>query len=433
MQAREHKSGSLALRFAVCVIASFAVGLCAFFFIRLAGKSLIDNLYMSDSRRLARQSAYFAQYGEYVSKNNISSSDTDLTKKWCQRKKYVTVSVSKDISPLVGAENQISGHSRLWRIPYSGTVRFADGDYTVYLYDFTEKRLHSRIVAAAAVIGFLAAGTLIMHTFIKMLMRIKRINEEIELINAGELNRNIDEKGNDEISSLAKSAENMRKSIISHYENEQKAYRSNTELVTAISHDIRTPLTSLLLYADALADGKVTDAELIKKYAEICRDKAKQLKSLTDTMFRYFLLFSKTDADFDVDEYNASELIMQLVGEQSFALSELGFKINTVVIQDECVIMTDAAVLKRVFDNIFSNIKKYADISKPVSVSLSLDDKTLRISVINYISKRKDERLSTNIGLKSCERIMSLVGGKFEYWKNNFVFETLITVPRAHR
>lgn len=431
MQARENKTVSLSIKFALCVIAAFAVGVCAFFFISLAGNYLTDNLYMSDSRQLARQSEFFAQYSAYVSKNNVSSLDAELTKKWCKNKKYVTVSINKDIGGFVGAENRISGHGRLWRVPYSGTVRFSDGDYTVYVYDFTEKRLYGIVKVCAAVIGFLAAGTLIMRTFFKMLLRLKRINEEIELINAGELNRSIDEKGNDEISSLAKSAENMRKSIISHYENEQKAYRSNTELVTAISHDIRTPLTSLLLYADALADGKVSDTELIKKYAEICRDKAKQLKSLTDTMFRYFLLFSKTDADFDVEEYNASELIMQLVGEQSFALSELGFKINTVVMQDECVIMTDAAVLKRVFDNIFSNIKKYADIAKPVSVSLSLDDKTLRISVINYISKRKDERLSTNIGLKSCERIMSLVGGKFEYWKNNFVFETLITVPRV--
>lgn len=433
MQAHENKTLYSAFKLAICVAAAFAVGVCAFLFISIAGNFLVDNVYMSDSRQFARQSEYFAQYSAYVSKNNISSFDAELTQKWCSNKKYVTVSVNKDITNFVGAENQISGYDRLWRIPYSGTVKFADGDYTVYLYDFTEKRLHSIITVCAVVIGFLASGTLIMHMFLKMLSRLRRINEEIELINAGELNRSIDEKGNDEISRLAKSAENMRKSIISHYENEQKAYRSNTELVTAISHDIRTPLTSLLLYADALADGKVSDTELIKKYAEICRDKAKQLKSLTDTMFRYFLLFSKTDADFDVEEYNASELIMQLVGEQSFALSELGFKINTVVMQDECVITTDAAVLKRVFDNIFSNIKKYADISKTVSVSLCLDDKTLRISVINYISKRKDERLSTNIGLKSCERIMSLVGGKFEYWKNNFVFETLITVPKVNR
>lgn len=422
---------SLKFSFFISILLSVFLGFAVYTIINMAGTALTDKLYMSHGKRLARQTEYFAEFQAYADRNNLSAADFDRIFNWSCMHGYVRVFICHNDTDNFDFFRKIAENNPMFdKQPAVKTVKFYDAELKICLVDNSEKYFYSLSRYFGIAFGLFTSAALIMRYFSKLIYRITRLNEKIEQVNSGELNRTIDERGNDEIAILSKSAENMRRSIIDYYEKEQKAYRSNTELMTSISHDIRTPLTSLLLYSDALADGKVNDSELIREYACICRDKAKQLKELTDTMFKYFLLFGKSTNP-TLENYNASELIMQILGEQIFSLSQSGYDINTDYMENECVINTDAGILKRVFDNVFSNIRKYADKAKPITVSLSTDDKSLRISVINYISAKKDKKQSTNIGLKSSEKMMNSVGGRFDYWKSTYVFETLITIPKA--
>ena len=73
--------------------------------------------------------------------------------------------------------------------------------------------------------------------------------------------------------------------------NEQMAVQANTDLITAISHDIRTPLTALLGYLDLAVEGQYDSEQTLKQYLHVSQEKALQLKSMTDELFQYFLVF----------------------------------------------------------------------------------------------------------------------------------------------
>ncbi len=423
---------SLVLKFSVILIMAFVIGAMIFMFINSACTAIIEKFYMRGSMVDARMSEYFEQFQLYVTDKHISSFDYEAIGAFSDIHPGIQVYLYRETPAFYNAlRPDAFDRQNLLSSPEIRTVVFEDSSANIAISDNSASNILRHCEVLSAIISLIAMAAFIMRYFLRVVSRIKRINEQIELVNAGELNRDIESDGRDELALLSQSAENMRRAIIAHYEKEQKAYRSNTALMTAISHDIRTPLTSLLLYSDALADGKVDDADKAKKYAGICRDKARQLKDMTDSMFRYFLLFGETQDKVKFDNFNASELIVQIIGEQSFILSQSGYDVNTVFPENECVIYTDAALLNRVFDNVFSNIKKYADKSKPINISLSADNAFLRISVINYISQKKNQAQSTSIGLKSAQRIMESLGGTFEYSKNNSVFEAVIFVKVA--
>jgi signal transduction histidine kinase len=282
-------------------------------------------------------------------------------------------------------------------------------------------------------IGLACAFITVFSSFIyftgRIVGKISQLSRQFKSVSDNGKFSSIEVKGNDEIAVLAANAEKMRRNIVMHYENEQRAYKSNAELMTAISHDIRTPLTSLLLYTDALSKGKVEEMEDIKKYASVCYEKSSQLKNMTDTMFRYFLLFTDNGNKPSLDSFDASQLLSQLVFEYEFALEQKGYSITVEPLSEECRILADISVLKRVFDNIFSNLEKYADKEKSISVSVTRDESYVRVSVINYIAPDSDSAESNRIGLRSCKKLMTSMGGDFEFGKKCNIFETLIILP----
>jgi signal transduction histidine kinase len=184
-----------------------------------------------------------------------------------------------------------------------------------------------------------------------------------------------------------------------------------------------------MVYADALADSQVDDKQEIIRYASICRDKAYQLKELTDTLFRYFLVYGKQDVELKEEEYDASMLLQQLLGEHIVFLQQKNYLIRTVPLRKDCRIKTDAAMLNRVFDNVFSNLEKYADRSRQINISEEAAGTFLKIQVKNYNAINNERAESTKIGLKTCQRIMEILGGDFIYMRNKDSFITQVIIP----
>lgn len=88
------------------------------------------------------------------------------------------------------------------------------------------------------------------------------------------------------------------------------------------------------------------------------------LKSLTDELFKYFLVYGSAELKLDMESYDGRLLLEQLVSEAEFTLSEKGFSIQRIEFQGECSILADPLYLKRVVDNLVSNVMKYGDRSK---------------------------------------------------------------------
>ena len=105
-----------------------------------------------------------------------------------------------------------------------------------------------------------------------VLGRISRLSAEVEEVTGGNLTGQIEGTANDEIGRLAENVDSMRNYIIKRLRSEKEAWDKNSELITAMSHDIRTPLTSLIGYLDIIESGKYQSKEEESRYIEACRE-----------------------------------------------------------------------------------------------------------------------------------------------------------------
>ena len=285
------------------------------------------------------------------------------------------------------------------------SVRFEDGLYDVCIVDYSEKRVYYFWMT----IGFLVCSFIFMMFVMiyngRVVKRVRRLTREVSRIKKNDINATITKSGNDEIYVLADNIDSMRNSIIQQMSKEKEAWKANRDLVTAMAHDIRTPLTVLNGYLDLLETSQFDSEEEYKQYVDICVDKAGQLKDLSDKLFRYFFVYSGHTDELKMEKFPAKEFFQQMIGEYMCLLEEKGITFQIKAEDNSPKIQIDAPYLKRLFDNIFMNIRKYSDYSKPVDIKYSTSDTKVTLVISNHISKNRNEAESTRIGIKTCEKI----------------------------
>lgn len=130
-----------------------------------------------------------------------------------------------------------------------------------------------------------------------------------------------------------------------------------------------------------------------------------------------------------METFDAKILLQQLFMEHVFDLGNLGFDVKTEFVEQSCSITADLQYLRRLFDNLFSNVKKYAGKDEPVIVKSQADSSNLVIIISNEIRKDSEFLESTNIGLKTCQKIVEQMSGTFEMRKTRTNFNVRVTFP----
>lgn len=406
--------------FAALLALLLAVGV--FFAAYGVGSYFIDKVYMSAESVSARKAQIYTDFNVYVRQNSLSGTDSAAIARWTAKRDYVTIivtggggnysvrrgeeaPVSNQISDLV----QIAGiYGKLY------PMRFADGEYQIAIGDSSQNREQTVFLVGSLVLAAVAFIAVMFFYIRRVTDRIIDLSEEAVQIGRGDLEAPITASGGDEISVLASEMDNMRRSVIERMGNEKRAWEANSELITAISHDIRTPMTSLIGYLGLLNESSPSDGESRERFAAAAYHKAIELKDLTDELFKYFLVFGRAELEMQRERYDARLLVEQLVGEAAFDLKDAGFETELQDFSGECSIVTDPMYLKRVMDNLVSNAKKYADKSVPVVFRSELADGWLSVRVSNRIAKGVSRVESTKIGLRTCEKIMQAMDGSFE-------------------
>ena len=309
-------------------------------------------------------------------------------------------------------------------------VSFADGDYYVFISVYPEEQFN-RVMNFVKVIGaaVLVIGALLTYNA-RLTRRMIKLSDEVRAVSGGDLKAVIEPTANDEIGRLAVNVDNMRNSIVTRLLSEKAAWDANTQLITAMSHDIRTPLTSLIGYLDIIESGKYGSPEDEARYIRSCREKAFQLRDLSDKLFQYFLVFGSSGKEKKLEVYDAGILLQQIVSEHVAELMSYGYQIDFDYEMPEGVDMAaDISGLRRLFDNLFSNIMKYADKRRHLSISASVQDDLIVVRIINGVLEMSRKVESNNIGLKTCEKICRDMGGSFEYNDDGLLFKVKITIP----
>ncbi|MDW2800604.1 HAMP domain-containing sensor histidine kinase [Clostridium boliviensis] len=401
------------------------------------GEYLVSTKHMADDSVLKRLNKYQDSFEDYITENSISVKNVRAISRWVKGHKYIYITIYD------GAE--IIYESGFWNDSYSSyetaatlvenctqqerDIKFSDGTYSVSIIDSSQIKWLDVVFYCSWIVFFIIFFIIIILYNRRIIDRIALLSKEVSLIEQGNLEQPIYHKGNDEISLLARNADNMRHSIITRYKSEKEAWEANSELITSMSHDIRTPLTSLIGYLEILDSKDYYSEEQLAKYIKSCKEKSIQLKDLSDKLFQYFLVFGKENILMEPDIFDARILLQQLLSEHVFNLNSLGFEVQTEFMDESCSIIIDIQYLNRLFDNLFSNVRKYAGHGTPVIVRGSREKNNLIISITNEIRTDLVFQESTNIGLKTCRKIAQQMNGSFEIFTTETLFTARATFP----
>ena len=173
--------------------------------------------------------------------------------------------------------------------------------------------------------------------------------------------------GNDELGVLARELDQMRSTLYTNIQQEVESRRANQDLITAMSHDLRTPLTILHGYLDILALGR--NPEQQSEYVRRCLQKTEDIQQLTDRMFEYSLVYEPPQSPLLVPI--PLKNVQHMLSEHLDFLRLAGFQTSETIAPLYGQIEGDETSLKRLFQNLFSNVLKYGDKSEPVTLQIS--------------------------------------------------------------
>ena len=283
---------------------------------------------------------------------------------------------------------------------------------------------------------------LILLFFINRKMKqVVLLKQEILRMSAGDLSTPVVSSGADEIGVLSRELDHLRLTLDQNIRQEQEAHQSNRELIAALSHDLRTPLTVLHGYLDILQLNRNPDMQ--NTYVDRCLQKTDDIRRLTDRMFEYALVYDASEPEqIQLIPVSLSQLL-ELFQEQMDFLELAGFHTDIffpdddtsdITTPDALTIQADPELCKRILNNLFSNILKYGSKQETVTLSMQLTpesdgDAALCLVLKNTVKPEHSAVESNRIGLKSSTRNMERMDGRLVVCQTDAFFAVTLSFP----
>jgi len=268
-------------------------------------------------------------------------------------------------------------------IAFSFADGSAGGAFIVTNIDKVVPRMKSTMLQMLVVIVciFIFAGAALMFWLYKSIIKpVNYLKAAAENIKAGNLNFSIDAQADDEIGELCVTFEEMRRKLKEQIDISMQYEKDNKELISNISHDLKTPITAIKGYIEGILDGVADTPEKQERYFRTIYTKANDMQKLIEELFLYSKLDSNSMA-YSFQKVNLNDYFEDCIEEISVDLESkhigLGF-FNYV--DKNVVIIADPEQLKRVIVNIVSNSAKYIDNPRGI-VNIRLHDEPEYIQV----------------------------------------------------
>lgn len=433
---------SLYFKLAGLLLAAVAVSGLFFVVINYAGEQMITKIF-SDSSHIEKLSeAYIQDLQDYIDETKAASNDSEKLTEWVRKRKIVSIQVYKDEIltydsnyPDAAVEDaEAEGAYYDWEYYY--TAEFADGTADVFLYGFFSYPLYSYAMTAEILLAVILLVAIVILGIRKPVRYIGRLKAECEILGSGDLDYQVTVQGKDELSLLARGLDNMRMALRESNEKEAELTAANRRMITEMSHDLRTPLTSLLIYTEILGKKAAKDPRQAMEYVRKIEKKARQIKRLSDNIFEYALITEETKAELG-EPQTLRELFYDPLSEMTAYLGERGYTVelrpDTGSGSERRQIRVNEEYINRIMDNIVSNIEKYADKSMPVRIETIYTEEYGGLAFRNGISCSMEDRRktegSTNIGLHNVEKMMKKMNGYFRVKQTENIFEITLIFP----
>ncbi|NLY82157.1 MAG: HAMP domain-containing histidine kinase [Clostridiales bacterium] len=292
------------------------------------------------------------------------------------------------------------------------------------------------ILIVGAVLSFISFETLILVIVIILIILPKAmdkyygIKEAIRQLQQGNLDYQIEIKGKSELDKLSSDINDISDSMRGAIESETKNQKTKTQLISNVSHDIKTPLTSMITYIDLLKFEGL-DSENAAEYVRVIDEKTRRLKKLTEDLFD---AAKASSGDFPVDlvEIDLSAIVNQSIGEMDnyFEPKDLEIVFNSHI--ENTKVYADGRLLYRILENLLVNASKYSIEGSRIYIDIHEDNNGFLKLIIKNISKaqlnvteeelmerfmRGDESRTSDgsgLGLSIAKDLALLISGKFD-------------------
>jgi signal transduction histidine kinase len=295
-----------------------------------------------------------------------------------------------------------------------------------------------RLIFFLYVIGYII---LIPRHVLKQLACLNKIIKGTEEIMYGNLNYVIAEETKGPLAKLAHNINNIKVGLRKSLENQMKSERLKSELITNVSHDLKTPLTSIINYVDLLQKEDLSKEE-IKGYVGVLERKTQRLKTLIEDLFEASKMASGS-VELNTERLDVGALLNQSLAEfdEKIKASNLTFKIN--VPKQKIYANLDGKKTWRVFENLINNTLKYSMANTRVYIDLTEEENRVVLIIKNISAyemdfnideiferfKRGDKSRHTEgsgLGLAIARSIVELQGGKLNIEIDGDLFKVVV-------
>ncbi|MGG4105724.1 HAMP domain-containing sensor histidine kinase [Paenibacillus lautus] len=290
-------------------------------------------------------------------------------------------------------------------------------------------------------------------TFLVLTRRIVKdlihLERGLQIISEGDLNYRVSVDRQDELGRVAFNINRMTERLQRQIVKERETEKSKMDMITGISHDLRTPLTSIIGYIELLRTDSFQDKEEYTRFVQNTYNKAIHLKKLLDDLFEYTRLTS-ADIHLDIKEIDLFQLLDQLLFEFEPIAQEKGIAIVKEIANSPIVTFIDSEKIARAMDNLLMNALKYSVKPGTVRVLMKSDHQQIKIEVENKgnpLTQEQENKLferfykvdhsrssegiqtGAGLGLSIARNIIELHGGTLTLNHINNIFKFTLTLP----
>lgn len=286
------------------------------------------------------------------------------------------------------------------------------------------------------------------YKIMKEVDKFKQIHDATEKIYKGDTNIKLDESlYTGVLKELAIYINDIAGGFSNAIKESLKSERLKTELITNVSHDIKTPLTSIINYVDLLKQENIQN-EKAKEYIEVLDNKSQRLKKLIEDLVEASKA-SSGNIKINKEVLNVKELLNQVTGEFEDKFNSRGLNIISKLPEKTVYIKADSRYLYRVLENIYSNVAKYAEENTRVYIDCILEEENTVTIYVKNISKdelnisadelmqrfvRGDKSRNTEgsgLGLSIAKSLTELQDGTFNIYLDGDLFKVAIKFKRV--
>ena len=276
-----------------------------FIVIQIFGNMAVETYFSRTNYVQRENNRRVGQLQKFVREKKIALEDIDKIAEWVTKQNVITLQIYKD-NMLVYDSDYPSENIPKFYIssnyhdsePYH-VMKFSDQIAHVFLTGYYSYQFSNYVIIAGIAFSVILFFCIVMADVRKILEYVCRLNEEIQILESGNLEYEITESGGDELACLARGLNSMRKSLSEQMNQKEQLVQANSRMITELSHEIRTPLTSLIIYTEILRSNKTADWRRALHYIDKIADRAKRIQDLADHIVQY--------ASGDVMEYSSWE------------------------------------------------------------------------------------------------------------------------------